>query len=110
MVENRINMKRLPAVEKKISDIRPGSDVRIRILGAVINCEGNTIVVDDGSGKVEILFENSVDYLKSGQFIRVVTRIIPMVDGFECRGECVQMLENFDISLYKDTKKIIKGD
>lgn len=102
-------LKRLPAVEKTISDIDPKNDVRVRITGTVIDSSDNSIVIDDGSGKVEVLFEKPTTYLREGQFIRVVTRILPLIDGFECKGEVIQNMDNFDLSLYKDARKIVKG-
>ena len=100
-------LKRLPAIEKSISDINPAKDIRIRILGTVIGTSDKSLMIDDGSGKVQVIFESPTSYLKEGQFIRVITRVLPTVDGFECRGEAIQNLENFDINLYKDTKKIV---
>ena len=100
-------MKRLPAVEKTISDIDPQKDIRVRITGTVIDSKDNSIMIDDGSGQVKVLFEKPESFVREGQFIRVVTRVLPVIDGFECRGEAVQDLENFDINLYKDAKKII---
>ena len=100
-------LKRLPAIERRISEINPKVDVRVRIVGTVLGNSDNTIVIDDGSGKTEIYFNSPVDYIKCGQTIRVMTRIMPLIDGFECRGECIQNLESFDVSLYKDVMKII---
>jgi len=107
MIENKNSMKRLPAIEKQISTIDPKSDVRVRILGTVIGNNDNSIIIDDGSGKAEIMFENPIEYIKEGQIIRIVTRILPMVNGFRCHGECIQVLENFDVKLYKDSRNII---
>lgn len=100
-------LKRLPAVEKIISDINPKSDIRVRITGTVIDAKDNSIIIDDGSGKIEVFFESPSSYVREGQFIRVITRVLPLVNGFECKGEVVQNMENFDLNLYKDAKKII---
>jgi len=100
-------LKRLPAIERSISKIDPKSDIRVRITGTVIDTGENSIMIDDGSGKVEVLFETPTSYVREGQFIRVVTRVLPLIDGFECKGEIVQNMDNFDLSLYKDAKKII---
>ncbi|MDD5417254.1 MAG: hypothetical protein PHU12_04770 [Candidatus Aenigmarchaeota archaeon] len=108
MITNQNSMKRLPAVEKTISQINPKNDIRVRILGTVIDNTDNIIMIDDGSGKAQINFEEHIDYVKEGQVVRIVARILPMIDGFEYKGECVQVLDNFDIKLYKDTMKIIK--
>ena len=101
--------RRLPSTEKSIIDIQPESDVRIRIMGTVIGTGQNTIVVDDGTGKVEIIFDDRPSYINTGQRIRVVTRILPLIDGFECRGECVQQLDGFDTAMYKKARETIKA-
>lgn len=100
-------LKRLPAIERSINSINPQNDVRIRITGTVIGTTDNGIVIDDGSGKVTVFFEQPDSYVREGQFIRVITRVFPLIDGFECRGELIQNMENFDVNLYKDAKKII---
>ena len=60
--------------------------------------------VDDGSGKVEVNFDQYVGFVRNGQFVRTITRILPLMDGFECRGEAIQVLNNFDINLYRQVK------
>lgn len=100
--------KRIPGIEKKISEIKPESDVRVRILGTVIGLNNNSIVIDDGTGKIEINFDEQPSYINQGQLVRVITRVLPLVDGFDCRGECIQVLDNFDVKLYRTAKEIIK--
>jgi len=107
MPEERLVRKRLPALEKRISDIHPDSDVRVRITGTVIDTSANSIVLDDGSGKIEIYFEEQPS-IRNGQMVRVITRILPMIDGFECRGEVVQNLDGFNLDLYKKVKEITR--
>lgn len=104
--------RRLPAVEKTISDIKP-EDVRVRLLGMIIGMTGSSLIFDDGSGKTEIVFDGPENLagLNNGQMVRVVARVLPLIDGFECRGECVQSLEGFDIALYKRARELIaKGE
>ena len=109
MPDERLVRRRLPATERRISDIYPERDVRVKLLGTVIDKGANSIVLDDGSGKVEVLFPE-VPYVNQGQLIKVVTRILPLLDGFECRGECVQLLDdNFDLNLYKKARELMKN-
>ena len=103
MPEEKLIRRRLPSVEKSISDIHPDSDVRIRIIGTVIDVGPNSIVLDDGSGKMEVYFEE-VPEVKSGQLVRVITRILPLIDGYECKGEVLQNLEGFNLELYKKAR------
>lgn len=92
--------KRRAAIERKIVDIQPDKDVRVRLLGTVIGSSQNALVIDDGSSQIEILFDESQN-VKQGQMVRVIARVLPLIEGFECKGECVQQLDGFDIELYK---------
>jgi hypothetical protein len=105
LAQERLVRRRLPAIEKKIIEIQPEVDVRIRLMGTVIDTSPNSVVVDDGSGKAEVYFEEE-PHIREGQFIRVITRVLPLIDGFECRGECIQLLDGFNIDLYKKAKEI----
>lgn len=99
--------RRLAAIEKPIAEIEQ-QDLRVRIVGTVIDQSANSIVVDDGSGKLEIEFDE-IPNVKIGDRARIVTRVYPLIDGFDCRGEAVQKLENFNMDLYKKAKEIIKS-
>jgi len=79
MPDERLIRRRLPAIEKRVSDIQPDSDVRVRLMGTVIDSGPNSIVLDDGSGKVEIYFEEQPK-VRNGQLIIIITRILPLID------------------------------
>lgn len=106
MINERLPRKRLVAIEKRIADLHPDSDVRVRLIGTVIDSGPNSIVLDDGSGKIEIYFDEQPNVV-NGQLIRVIARILPLIDGYECRGEIIQNLDNFDLELYKKAKEIV---
>ncbi len=108
MVQERLVKRRLPSVEKSIVDIQPESDVRVRITGTVIDTNPNSVVVDDGTSKLEVFFGEDINVAK-GQFVRVVARILPLIDGFECRGEVLQVLDGFNMNLYKKARGVIKN-
>lgn len=107
-IEKRTLWKRTPAVEKSISEIQD-SDTRVRILGTVIDLTDGSLLVDDGTGKIEILFDTNDQLvgLSQGKLVRVVTRIMPLIEGYACKGECVQVLDGFDLELYRKAKKIV---
>jgi len=108
MPEERLIRRRLPALERKITEIHPEMDVRVRLTGTVIESTLNSIVLDDGSGKVEIFFDEDPN-VRHGQMVKTIVRILPLIDGFECRGEAVQTLDGFDIDLYNKAKEVIKN-
>jgi len=95
--------RRLPAKEKKIADISP-DDVRVRLLGRVIDKTENVLVIDDGTGKAEIVMDNETD-VGPGDFVRVFARILPLEDGYELRSEIIQNMNSLNIDLYKKIKE-----
>lgn len=100
--------KRLPAIEKSIVDIDSARDVRVRILGTILDSSEDTLLIDDGTAKVEVMFENEqmMAGLHNGEMVRVVARVLPLIDGFALRGELVQRLESFDIGMYKRAREL----
>lgn len=102
--------RRLPAIGKPISEIRPDKDIRVRILGTIIDASESSLLIDDGTSKLEILFDdpNLMAGLSTGQLVRVVTRILPLIDGYEARGECVQNLDGFNIEQYRKVKGVME--
>ena len=50
--------KRATAVYRKIKDIDPENDIRVRIIGRVIGKQDGTMVVDDGTGKTDIILDD----------------------------------------------------
>ncbi len=94
--------RRLPALSRKISEINPESDVRVRLIGKVIDKQDGTIVLDDGTGTANITTETeNYDRVDVGDEMRVFARVIPLEDNYELRGEIFQSMENVDIDLYK---------
>jgi hypothetical protein len=103
--------RRAPAPERKIAELQPEQDIRARLMGTIIGVTDSSILLDDGSGKVEVIFDQSEALLgmEEGKFVRVVVRILPLIDGYECRGECIQQLDGFDVKLYKSAREISIG-
>lgn len=96
--------RRLPAVERNISDIKQ-DDIRVRVIGTVLDKQGNRIVLDDGTGKVDVGFEGPPE-VESGQLVRVFGRVISLENGFEIQGELVQKLDGLDMKLRKKVMEL----
>jgi len=101
-------MRRLPAKEKPISQINQETDVRVKLIGTVLDVQNGTVVIDDGTGRLQVSFNEDLSYLNQGQMIKVITRVLPLIDGFECRGEVIQILNNFDVELYKQVNNFLR--
>ncbi|MBU0898804.1 MAG: replication protein RepA [Nanoarchaeota archaeon] len=96
--------RRLPAVEKQISEIK-SDDLRLRLLGIVVDKKDTTLVMDDGTGKTEIIFNEAVN-TEIGKFVRVFGRVVPMESGFEIHGEFMQDMSGLDMDLLKRVRQL----
>ena len=91
--------KRLPFAEKKISALG-SSDSRVRILGTVIDSRDNVAVIDDGTGRINVTFEDAVK-AEMNATVRVFGRVLPSESGFEMQGEFLQDMSHIDLRLYQ---------
>ncbi|MBI2076398.1 MAG: hypothetical protein HYT72_04075 [Candidatus Aenigmarchaeota archaeon] len=91
--------RRAPATPRRISEINPEKDIRVRLLGRVIVKDNGTLIIDDGTGKAEIIVENQDADIND--LVRVFTRVLPLEEGFELRAELIQKMNGLDIDLYK---------
>jgi DNA/RNA endonuclease YhcR with UshA esterase domain len=102
------NQRRAPARPKKIEEIDPQNDIRVRIKGTVLSVEEDSVSIDDGSGTVEVfLEEDDMEELEENQRIRVLGRVLPTPDSFEIQGEIVQDFSGVDQELHDRVKKVV---
>ncbi|QGA80200.1 replication protein RepA [Candidatus Nanohalobium constans] len=102
------DQRRAPARPKKIDEIDPQSDIRVRITGTVLSKEDDSVSLDDGSGTVEVfLEEEDMEDLEESQRIRVLGRVLPTPDSFEIQGEIVQDFSDIDQELHDRVKKVV---
>lgn len=94
--------RRMPTEWREIQDISP-EDIRVAVIGTVVDIEGRVLMVDDGTGKLDIEFESpeETEEFASGDKVRVVGR--NRVESFE--GEAVQDFSGFDPDLYSEVKE-----
>lgn len=100
--------KRSPAVPKKIEKIDPEEDVRVRILGTVLEKREDSAVIDDGSKTVEaFLDEEDLEKMSENQKVRIFGRVLPTPDSFEIQGEIIQDMDDLNFELYNKVKEIV---
>jgi len=103
--------KRDPALPKKVEEIDPEQDVRVRLLGTVIGKEEDSIVLDDGSGSVEVfLDEEDLKSIEEKNKIRILGRVLPTPESFEIQGELVQEMDDLDLEFYNKAMKKLKDE
>lgn len=101
--DNKFQYRRMTAAPKKIKDISPENDIRVRLLGRVIDKSENGIIIDDGTGKSEITIdsETELENINLNDVLRIFTRVLPLENGYELRAEIIQDMNKLDLDLYK---------
>jgi uncharacterized protein YdeI (BOF family) len=86
-----IEFKVEPAVKRRVSEINPNLDSRVSLIGKIIDLKDNLIVLDDGTGKINVSFSEDLSKpeLKTGQLIRVFGFVIPN-EQVEIQAEIIQ--------------------
>lgn len=97
--------RRLPSTEKAIAELRP-EDIRVRIMGMVVDRQEDRLVIDDGTGRVTV--SSDKPGLELDQFVRIFGRVIPVENGLEIQGEIIQDMSRLDLESFKRYKKIEK--
>ena len=99
--------QRIPARERRISDIK-NDDTRVCVVGTVVSSEPGLISVDDGTGKINVTFDETSSSVP-GQLVRVFGRTVPMDSGLEIQGEAIQDFSGADIELWKKVSSLWEG-
>ena len=96
--------RRMPAASRNIAGIDPEKDIRVKLLGRVIDKYDNTIVMDDGTAKAEIVIEDTnipFSDINSGDMVRIFARVLPLETSYELRAEIVQNMNGLELDLHK---------
>jgi len=96
-------MRRLPAVDRLVKDIGR-DDKRVRIVGIVVDKGDEYIVVDDGTGKIELVVEGNVN-VNIGDVVKVIVKCLSNENKYLC--EAVQPANGLDIKLYREARKML---
>lgn len=101
-------MKRAPAVERSIKDIK-ADDFRVKIIGIVVDKDiaNNSILIDDGTGRAMAIFADpdAIGGLPEGKPIRVIGKV-KLGKTPEIEVEIVQDMSKLAMDLYEQVKHI----
>ena len=97
--------KRSPSVERKISEIS-NTDIRVRILGTIIGTENQSVILDDGTGKIKASFEFPIGETNPKNLVRVIGKVVHSENGIEINGEILQNMEKLDLDVFKKLSSI----
>jgi hypothetical protein len=100
-------MKRQPAVERRIGEIK-SSDTMVRILGTALEVREGDFTLDDGEGQIVVIADpERVGQLRDGQRVRVLGRIFKDPEPV-LQGEIIQDMDGLDLDLYARVRKLLK--
>lgn len=91
--------RRSPAVFRRVSEIQP-SDIRVSLIGLIVDMDEGTLILDDGTGKVQATFSGKVN-AEVNKLVRVFGRAFPAEGGYTIQGEIIQDLTGLDIELFR---------
>ena len=83
---------------KKISEIKSG-DSKVSLVGKVEEIGKDSFVLYDESGRREIYYDEKIEPQK-------IVRVFCSVVQGNLKADVVQVLENFDLNLYKKSKEL----
>ena len=92
--------KRAVAGPRLIEKIDSVKDIRVRLLGRVVEKSGNSITIEDSSGRAEISVEpNIAESVKIGELLRVFCRVF---ENNELKAELIQDMNSLDMEMYEN--------
>ena len=94
--------RRLPAIERKIANIQQ-QDIRVRLLGTVIDKQEDAVILDDSTGQVKVSTQMP---LEQNQIVRVIGKVIVLQEGVEIQAEIVQDMKDLDLGLLKMVQEV----
>lgn len=97
------------AKPRRISEIKTADD-QVQVVGLVVDKKESSLVLDDGSGKLNVLFEDPalVEDIEVGSKIRVFGTPLNIADTHELHSEIIQKLDELDLDLYKKVRHEVR--
>ena len=92
---------RAPAVPRRISEIEPEKDARVRILGRIVDKTSSGFIINDGSAKKVVVEQDVMDMFNVDDLVRIFARVLPLEHGFELRAEIIQEMNKLNLALYQ---------
>lgn len=106
-----MEFKRIVAKERKINEIQQ-DDIRVKVLGRVIDKTDNIFIIDDGSAKAEVLYDQDIikkDF-KIGDNLKLFARVLlSEPSNVQLQAEAIQNINDLNLDLYRRIKEVIKN-
>lgn len=97
-------------IKKKINEINPDIDYKVKVMGLVVDKNDDTIVIDDGNNKLKVFVDPEIiTKIDIHQFVAVFGSTIPSDNGFDLKSDVIQDLTGLDLNLYKKVDELYKN-
>jgi hypothetical protein len=108
-MEEFIRPRREPAKPRKISEIKIG-DSRVRVFGTVVDKKEAEFVLDDGSGRITVVFDDPalIEGIYVGSRVRVFGTPLNVGGAHELHAEIIQRADRLDLELYEEVRRELK--
>lgn len=95
------------AVERKIKEINPETDSKVRVIGTVLNKTENSLMLDDGEGTVQIFADSkALQNVVERKIVRVIGHILPGASAFDIKAEIVQDMTGLNLKTHETVQKL----
>ena len=103
-------MRKAPAVDRKISEIKIG-DPRIRVVGLVVDKKEGELMLDDGTGQITVFFDDPAlaTGVSVGSKVRVFGVPLNVAGRHELQAEIIQKVDKLDLELYDEVRREVKN-
>ncbi|KXB03376.1 hypothetical protein AKJ47_02380 [candidate division MSBL1 archaeon SCGC-AAA261G05] len=97
------------AKPRRIAEIKTGDD-QIQVVGTVVDKKESELIIDDGSGRLPVLFEEPglPKEIEVGSKVRVFGTPLNVEEAHELHAEIIQKLDGLDLGLYREARHEIK--
>lgn len=103
--------KRRVAKEKTIGEIEQ-DDIRVKVLGKVIDKKENIFILDDGSGSAEVMYDPEViqKNFNINDTVKVFARILLAENNnVQLQAEALQNINDLNLDLYRRIKDVVRN-
>ena len=97
----------ISAVERKIKEINPETDSKVRVIGTVLSKTENSLMLDDGEGTVQVIIDpKAMQNIVERKIVRVIGHVLPNASAFDIKAEIVQDMTGLNLKTHETVQKL----
>ncbi len=102
-----MQFQNISAVERKISEIDPESDTKVRVIGTIVSKAEGSFILDDGAGTVQVFIDSKLlQNISENKIVRVIGRVSPNAASFDIRAEIVHDMSGLNMKTHETVQKL----